>query len=853
MALTSGTKLGPYEIQSPLGAGGMGEVYRARDMRLGREVAIKVLPESFSSDLDRLQRFQQEARALSALNHPNLLAIYDVGVQDGVHYLVSELLEGQTLRERMNRNPLPQRKVAEYVLQIANGLAAAHDKEIVHRDLKPENVFVTRDERVKILDFGLAKQSRAAGSADTATLVATPTAVGVVMGTAGYMSPEQVRGQAVGHRSDIFSLGAILYEMISGKQAFHGESGVETMNAILKEEPPELAESGLNVSPGLERIVRRCLEKTPERRFQSASDLAFAIEALSGVSSSKTAQPAVAAPSIFRRRAAWITAALLLAVAAIAFVTGIKFATKPPLIFDQLAFGPGYVSSARFTPDGANVVYGASWNGKPLEIFSARLDGVESRSLGLPPADVLATSASGDMAILLGRHHFFQWMTTGTLARVPLSGGAPRPLMENVCDADITADGKDLAVVRCGSDQQSLEFPIGKVLYRTGGWIDHPAISPDGKEVAFIDHPIAGDDRGYVVLVNLSGKSERLTEEWSSIKGLTWSRRTQEVWFSASIGGESVALRAVTRSGKQRVLFSAPVDLMIRDINAQGQVLLTATRSFSEIAIHRPGLTSDRVLDFGSSTGSIAGLSDDGSLLAVNYSGSGTGTDYLTYVVRTDSPELIRLGEGDPSGISPDGKWIASFRPSSPGKIILYPTGTGEARSFDIGPIANTGIFCSWTRDSSQFVYTGSESGKPPRPYLIDVASGTARPVAPENTADAMISPDGHFVLARNAQGFALYPIEGGAPQPVHGISAHEYPVQWDSSGTKLYVWDRSFPAHISLLDTRGGERKPWLDTMPPDPAGLLYANLFFTPDGKSYAYRYRRVLSTLYVTDGLR
>ena len=853
MALAFGTKLGPYEIQSPLGVGGMGEVYRARDTRLGREVAIKVLPDSFSSDLDRLQRFQQEARVLSALNHPNLLAIYDVGVQDGIHYLVSELLEGQTLRERMNRNPLPQRKVTEYVLQLANGLAAAHDKEIVHRDLKPENVFVTRDERVKILDFGLAKQTRAAGTADTATLAATPTAVGVVMGTAGYMSPEQVRGQAVGHRSDIFSLGAILYEMISGEQAFHGESGVETMNAILKEEPPELAESGLNVSPGLERIVRRCLEKTPERRFQSASDLAFAIEALSGVSSSKTAQPAGAAPSVFRRRAAWLTAASLLTVAVIAFVTGMKFATKPPLIFDQLAFGPGYVSSARFTPDGANVVYGASWNGKPLEIFSARLDGVESRSLGLPPADVLATSANGDMAILLGRHHFFQWMTTGTLARVPLSGGAPRPLMENACDADITADGKDLAVVRCGSDQQSLEFPIGKALYRTGGWIDHPAISPGGNEVAFIDHPIAGDDRGYVVLVNLSGKSERLTEEWSSIKGLTWSRRTQEVWFSASIGGESVALRAVTRSGKQRVLFSAPVDLMIEDINAQGQVLLTATRSFSEIAIHRPGLTSDRVLDFGSSTGSIAGLSDEGSLMAVNYSGSGTGTDYLTYMVRTDSPELVRLGEGDPSGISPDGKWIASFRPSSPGKIILYPTGTGEPRSFDIGPIANTGIFCSWTRDSSEFVYTGSESGKPPRPYLIDVASGTARPVAPENTSDALISPDGHFVLARNAQGFALYPIEGGAPQPVHGISAHEYPVQWDSSGTKLYVWDRSFPAHVSLLDPRSGVRKPWLDTMPPDPAGLLYANLFFTPDGKSYAYRYRRVLSTLYVTNGLR
>ena len=279
MALTSGTKLGPYEIQSPLGAGGMGEVYRAHDTRLGRDVAIKVLPQSFSSDPDRLQRFQREARVLSALNHPNLLAIYDVGVQDGVNYLVSELLEGQTLRERMNGTALPPRKVTEYALQLAHGLAAAHDKAIVHRDLKPDNVFVTRDERVKILDFGLAKQTHlAAPAADSATLTSpAPTLAGVVLGTIGYMSPEQVRGETVDHRSDIFSFGAILYELLSGKRAFKGESSVETMNAILKEEPAELTESGLNVSPGLERIIQRCLEKAPERRFQSASDLAFAV------------------------------------------------------------------------------------------------------------------------------------------------------------------------------------------------------------------------------------------------------------------------------------------------------------------------------------------------------------------------------------------------------------------------------------------------------------------------------------------------------------------------------------------------------------------------------------------------
>jgi hypothetical protein len=456
-------------------------------------------------------------------------------------------------------------------------------------------------------------------------------------------------------------------------------------------------------------------------------------------------------------------------------------------------------------------------------------------------------------AILLDRHHYFQWMTIGTLALAPLSGGAERPLLENVSDADITADGKDLAVARSGNNEQSLEFPIGKSLYRTSGWIDHPSIAPGGKEVAFIEHPIAGDDRGYVVLVDLSGKSRRLTQEWSSLKGLVWSRKTDELWFSASVGGESVALRAVSRSGRQRVLLTAPMDLLIRDVNAQGQVLLLATRSTSEIAIRRPGLTSDRVVDFGSSTGSIAGLSDDGSWMAVNYAGAGAGIDYVTYVVKTDSPELIRLGEGDPSGISPDGKWVLSFMPSSPGKTVLYPTGPGEPRHFDLGPIVNVGIFCSWTRDSSQFAYTGAESGKPLRNYLIDATSGKARAVTPEGTSDSMISPDGHFLLAKNAQGFALYPVAGGSPQPVHGILARELPIQWDTSGTKVYVWDRSFPAHVSLLDPRTGVRKPWLQTMPPDAAGLLYANLFLTPDGKSYAYRYRRVLSTLYVADGLR
>ncbi len=298
MSLASGTKLGPYEIQSPLGAGGMGEVYRARDQRLGRDVAVKVLRESFAHDPERLRRFEQEARSVAALNHPNIVSLYDIVSQDGCPYLVSELLEGQSLRDVLRNVALSARKAGDYAEQVASGLASAHEKGIVHRDLKPENIFVTREGRAKILDFGLAKLTQPATSGTTnpdgLTVTSSPTQAGVVMGTAGYMSPEQVRAKVIDHRTNIFSFGAVLYEMISGQRAFHRDTAAETMTAILKEEPLEWATDSKIVSPALERIVRRCLEKAPEQRFQSARDLAFALGTLSGTDASAAVRTASA-------------------------------------------------------------------------------------------------------------------------------------------------------------------------------------------------------------------------------------------------------------------------------------------------------------------------------------------------------------------------------------------------------------------------------------------------------------------------------------------------------------------------------------------------------------------------------
>src|SRR5436305_6551923 len=357
MSLTSGTKLGPYEIQSTLGAGGMGEVYRARDTRLQRDVALKILPESFAREGDRLHRFEQEARAVAALNHPNILAIFDTGQDNGSPYLVSELLEGETLRAVLDAGVLPQRRTIEYGVQIAQGLAAAHDKAIVHRDLKPENIFVNKDGRIKILDFGLAKLAQKASAAaadDGITLTSSHTAAGMVMGTASYMAPEQVRGEAADPRTDIFAFGAVLYEMASGKRVFRREATAETMTAVLKEDPPELNDAGYPISPALDRIVRRCLEKTPDQRFQSSKDLSFALGALSGTDSSAARRVTSSPRKLPLLLWASVAAALLLAIG----ITWLIARRPAPAERMQFAISvPGEVSHMALSADGSTLAF----------------------------------------------------------------------------------------------------------------------------------------------------------------------------------------------------------------------------------------------------------------------------------------------------------------------------------------------------------------------------------------------------------------------------------------------------------------------------------------------------------------
>jgi eukaryotic-like serine/threonine-protein kinase len=704
--LSADTTLSHYRIAAKLGAGGMGEVYRALDTRLDRAVAIKVLPASFANDPDRLRRFEQEARATSALNHPNILTVYDIGNHDGAPFLVMELLEGEELRAQLDLGGLPVRKALDYAQQIAAGLAAAHEKAVVHRDLKPENLFVMKDGRVKILDFGLAKlrppRNVSAGS-DVATQKQL-TNPGTIMGTVAYMSPEQVRGQDLDHRSDIFSFGIILHEMLSGRRPFTGESQVEVMNAILKEDPPELHETNQKISPALDKIVHRCLERKPERRFQTASDLGFALESLSGVSGASKPE-AASAPTPIKRRLSPVLAGIGLALLVMGAVAGIfagktYWKTSPPE-YQRLTFNRGTIWNARFAPDGQSVVYSARWNGNPLDIFAVRAGKMESRSLKLENADLLAISASSEMAVLRNRQSIGLFRSRGTLARLPIDGGAARDLLEDVQEADWSPDGTELAVVRWVNGQNQLEYPVGKVLYKSAGHLNHPRISPKGDRVAFMDHPSQFNTRGWVVVVDLTGKKTVVSSEMANQEGLAWSPGGDEVWFTATKKGEADALYALSLSGQERLVLRTTSRLMLHDISRDGRVLLTSYSNSTTLVSQPPGESKERDLSW-LDQGSLTDFSPDGRAILIDYVGEGSGTNGATYLRKTDGSPAVRLGDGIGARLSPDGKRALAVR-FTPPQIVLLPTGAGEERVLERGPIEQY----AWGQSGSR---TGSES-----------------------------------------------------------------------------------------------------------------------------------------------
>ena len=838
----------------------MGQVYRATDTTLGRDVAIKLLLPDITPGSEQFQRFEQEARAAGALNHPNILAIYDVGTHEGLSYVVSELLEGETLRDRIRGGTIPVKKTLDYALQIARGLAAAHAKGIVHRDLKPENVFLTKDGHVKILDFGLAKLTNPLADFQQdleAETVRVKTRAGAIMGTVGYMSPEQVKGEAVDYRSDIFSFGVVFYEMLTGKRAFRGESPIEIMSAILSKEPPEPAEAERAIAPGFERIVRHCLEKRAENRFQSTRDLAFDLESLSGTfttsGSTVTRRPLVK-PLSRKMMGVAVATVLSLAAVAVVFFVGKNSVSREPPSYHQLTFRRGTIYSARFSPDGDTIVFSATWNGNPLDIYEMRTGSADSKPLGLTDAQVLAVSPTNEMAVLLNSQHLYHSVRRGTLARMPPGGGAAREMLENVHEVDWGPNG-DLAVVRFAQERNFLEYPVGKVLYQTDGYISNPRVSPKGDAVAFLDHPFDGDDRGSVMIVDAQGQTKKLTGDWAGEDGLAWSAAGNEVWFTASKSGEAQALYAVTLSGKERVVARAPISLRLQDISRDGRVLLTGESQSTPIACLVPDETKERDLSWLNQV-RINDLSSDGKTFVFTHFGQSSGTNYQVYLRKTDGTSAIQLGDGFGGAFSPDGKWVSSIL-SSPPEIHLLPTGAGQAKRLERFGIEQYGYSTSWLSDGKSIVFNGKEPGHLLRTYLQGADGGAPRPVTPEGYAGTLVSPDGQFLLARDLdekQAMAIYPLKGGEPRQIPGLEDEDRVIRWGPDGQTLYVYrPRERPLKLFKLNLATGKKEAGKEIIPADLAGIRGPiNVLITPDGRGYIYAFTRSLTDLYLVTGL-
>jgi eukaryotic-like serine/threonine-protein kinase len=814
MVLAPGTRLGPYEILDVLGAGGMGQVYRARDTRLLREVAVKVLPPDVETDPDRLSRFRRESIAAGALNHRNLLVVHDVGTEGDRPYLVTELLRGATLREFLRRGALAESTAVRYTIGILDGLAATHNHGIVHRDLKPENVFITADDIPKILDFGLAKRLPRIADAAGTTVTETATLEGALLGSVGYMAPEQLTGGIVDHRSDLFSAAVLLYEMLTGTPPFTRATAVEVLGAIVAADVPMPSP----IRAPLAAVLRHGLEKTPEKRFQSANDFTFglrlAADAVRPPAARRTSQPRKPAEITYRR----------------------------------VTFDAGTVWSARFVPGSDLIVYSANWRGEATRTYSTRAELPVSVPLPLPDGHLVGIAGNGNIAVVLGNRwlHGME-LSSGMLATGTLAGSVPRHVQDRVSTADWMPNGTQLAMVYDRGRVRRLEFPQGNTIYETAGWISWVRVSRDGRRVAFADHPFRTDDRGDFVIADDTGRLARVWTDVHSASGLGWSPDDREIWVTAPGG-----IVAVSLAGKRRFVIRDARPVRLMDVAADGRILLLGDLRRIGIRGRMAGDSSERDLTwFDYSV--VRDMSADGTHLLFFEAGELVAREYLVGLWRSGDAAPVRLGPGNPTSISPDGERALVIDYSERSIIRIVPTGAGESRKLPTATLHDI-HWATWHPDGRRVVVSAHETNRGARLYIVDLG-GEMRPIGPEGTVYLWsgVLADGSRVAALDPdRKLTIYSLVDDSAVLVPGALPDERPLAWSSDGAALYVQTPGVPARVSRLDLSTGERTLLREFIPPDSTGIARISpVPITPDAQWYAYTYGRFLSTLYVATG--
>jgi len=860
---------------SPLGAGGMGDVYRAKDTKLGRDVAIKLLPEAFAADPERLARFEREAKVLASLNHTGIAHVYgfeSATLPDGTtaHFLAMELAPGEDLSERLKRGPIPVGEALEIAKQIAEALEEAHEKGIVHRDLKPANVKLTPDGKVKVLDFGLAKAwtGEAGGSvsvsgalSESPTLAHTGTAAGLILGTAAYMSPEQARGKAVDKRSDIWGFGVVVFEMLTGKRLFDGETVSDVLASVLKSEP-DWRSLPAAAPPSLRRLLRRCLERNPKNRLHDIADARLVLE--DSLAGRGDEPPAATAPGRRGKSTAPWTALAAAGALAVGLAVG-HLATKGAgsataesrVSFERLTFRPGHFVNARFAPDGETVFLSADWERNEREVFQVRPKAGEL-ALGLVGAELLSVSRSGELAVLLPRFETGNaYVQSGTLAVVSASGGTPRKLADGVIGADWAPDGQSLAVLRVAEGKRRLEYPLGTLLYASPNDVYCIRVSPKGDEVAFFEY----DDKGKVAVavVDRSGVRKVWSGGWPNWWLLAWSPAGDEIWFGASVGGNASTLSAVDRRGNLRTLLAAPGALELHDVARGGGILAAQIQATSQTFGGRVG-ASERNLSWLEDS-RVADLSSDGTLALLSVLSEREAGLFGVYLRSMDGSPPVRLGSGKPKELSRDGKWVLAIRDDA---LVALPTAEGEERVLATG-FAKL-IEARWLPDGLHVLVAGTDPDGSTRAKLVGFGGGPARVVverlelraaAAANTRLlSSVSPDGRFVAAAMASGeIAILSLDGGAARALPGSGPNDLPVRWSADGRRLFLLDPSgLPARVYAVEVASGHRELWRELVPVDRVGVSgVETVALTPDATAYSYSYRQYRSDLYLLKGLR